>query len=97
LVERGNKEAMRHVRGIIYTRKVIANWSAYLPLVQRIMNASVHSAIGSSPAQLLFGNAIALDVGIFLPQMRYEGNPVELAEWSEQMLTAQDEIIRAAN
>jgi hypothetical protein len=98
LVERANKEAMRHLRGIIYDKKVLSNWSMYLPLVQRIMNASVHSATMMSPAELLFGNAIALDMGIFLPQRvnDNENNPIEITEWAEDMLRTQAELIRIA-
>jgi len=36
-------------------------------MVQRILNATVHESIGVSPAQLLFGNAIDLDRGLFTP------------------------------
>jgi len=66
IVERANKEVMRHLRGILLDNRVHTEWSIYLPLVQRIMNASVHSSIGMSPAQLVFGNAVTLDKGIFL-------------------------------
>ena len=40
IVERANKEVNRHLRTIVYNRKVKTKWSKYLPLVQRIMNAS---------------------------------------------------------
>jgi hypothetical protein len=37
IVERVNKEVMRHLRGIIFKYNEIAQWSfRYLPLVQRI-------------------------------------------------------------
>src|SRR6185437_2577067 len=54
IVERANKEVMRHLKGIILEKKVVTEWSTFLPLIQRIMNASVHSSSGVSPAQLLF-------------------------------------------
>jgi transposase InsO family protein len=65
IVERANKEILRHLRGIIFDKNVAADWSDNLPLVQRIMNSSVHSSIGVTPASILFGNAIDLDRGIF--------------------------------
>ena len=61
IVERSNKEVVRHLRNIIFDKRVLPTWAIYLPLVQRMMNASIHSALGVSPAQILFGNAIDLD------------------------------------
>jgi transposase InsO family protein len=59
IVERVNKEVMRHLTAIIFDKRVNAAWSSeYLPLVQRIMNAKVHDTIGVYPAELLDGKAI---------------------------------------
>ena len=38
------------------------NWSTYIPLVNRILNAHVHSAIGISPYELIFGSEVARDM-----------------------------------
>ena len=65
-VERSIKEIRRHVRAIIYSRNLIDDWSLILPLVQRILNAEVKEALGVSPAQILFGNALQLDRRILL-------------------------------
>jgi hypothetical protein len=68
IVERANKEVMRHLTAIIFDRRVSEVWSSeYLPLVQRIMNAKVHDIIGVSPAELVFGKAINLYAGLLLP------------------------------
>ena len=69
IIERGNKETLRHLKNIMFSKNVISNFSMFLPLVQRIMNANVHSAIGVSPAQLLFGNAVHLETHLLLPTM----------------------------
>lgn len=37
------------------------NWSTYLPMVQRIINATVHSGIGVAPAKLVFGGMVDMD------------------------------------
>ena len=68
IVERANKEVMRHLRAIVFDTRLKNEWSLVLPLVQRIMNASTHESIGVSPAQLVFGNAIQLDRGLFFQQ-----------------------------
>ena len=65
IVERANKEVQRHLRAILYERKVKRQWSQALPLVQRIINAQVHTTIGVTPAQILFGNAVDLDRQLF--------------------------------
>ena len=65
IVERVNKEVMRHLRALVFDDKTFANWSLKLPLVQRILNSSEHESIGVSPAQLLLGNAISLDKEVF--------------------------------
>ena len=67
IVESSNKEVGRYLVAIIHDIKCLKQWSQMLPLVQRIMNAQVHSSIGVSPAQILFGNAIDLD-RILLPK-----------------------------
>jgi hypothetical protein len=68
IVERANKEVMRHLTAIIFDRRISEVWSSeYLPLVQRIMNAKVHDTIGFSPAELVFGKAINLYAGLLLP------------------------------
>ncbi len=68
IVERANKEVMRHLTSIIFDRRVSEVWSSeYLPLVQRIMNAKVHDTIGVSPAELVFGKLINLYTGLLLP------------------------------
>jgi hypothetical protein len=100
IVERANKEVMRHLRGVILEKKVVTEWSTYLPLIQRIMNASVHSSTGVSPAQLLFGNAVKLDSGIFLPHKKGYNAEAEqestLAEWAQKMQATQAELIELA-
>ena len=66
VVERMNKEVMRHLRAIVFDANSAIQWGrTQLPMVQRILNASVKKSTGVSPAQLLFGNALSLDRSIF--------------------------------
>ena len=100
-MERANKEVMRHLRAIIYDRNVRRTWSQFLPLTQRIMNATVHESIGASPAQLLFGNAIHLDRRLIPDRgelIRQLGQPADqsLSDWAKEMLTAQEHLIKAS-
>lgn len=61
LIERANKEIVQHLRFILVSRRVRDQWSEYLPLVQRIINASYNSSIGTAPARIVFGDRVNLD------------------------------------
>jgi hypothetical protein len=55
LVERVNKEILRHLRAILHDYSLSNEWSSALPFVMRILNSRKHSSLGVSPAQILFG------------------------------------------
>jgi len=94
IVERSIKEIRRHLRNIVFTTNLMDNWSTYLPLVQRILNADTKESIGVSPAQLLFGNSVQLDRGIFLPNN--PNSSENISDWMQKMLKAQSELIHVA-
>jgi hypothetical protein len=52
--ERFNQEIDRHLSHLTQERNAKYQWSDYLPLVQRIINTSVHSALKVSPHDLIF-------------------------------------------
>jgi hypothetical protein len=101
IVERANKEVNRHLRSIIFHKKIVADWSICLPLVQRIMNSQVHSATQVSPAQLLFGNAVNLERRMFIdntiPGRRKEDEPVtSIGEYMDKLLALQAKVLSIA-
>jgi hypothetical protein len=97
IVERANYEVMRHLRNIIFEKNVLSKWSRNLPLVQRIINSSVHKTIGVTPAELLFGNAVHLDRGIFLDYTPGDlSKDIKLSAWTADMLLAQSTVIDIA-
>ena len=73
IVERVNKEIGRHLRNIIFNVKVITEWSTYLPLAERIINSTIHSELGYSPAMLLYGNSIDLNKHFLYPDDKTSG------------------------
>jgi hypothetical protein len=93
IVERANKEVLRHLRTMIFDENVIAEWVKYLPLIQRILNSTVHSRTGVAPAELLFGTACNLTRGLFQTKEQVEKH---LSEWADDMLTKQAHLIRVA-
>ena len=86
IVERANKEVLRHLRAIIHDTKVLETWNVFLPFVQRIMNAAVSQTTGVSPAQLLFGCAITLDRSILVELPVHVKQ--DLSEWADEMVKA---------
>ena len=46
IVERCNKEILRHLRAIIYEREVLSQWYKFIPMVQRIFNSTISDSIG---------------------------------------------------
>jgi hypothetical protein len=78
--------------------RILKRWSDVLPLVQRIMMTEPNDVIGVSPAQLLFGNLIQLDRGIFLPNLPREGVEAEIAlsDWADKMFKAQRVLLDTA-
>jgi len=67
LVERANKEVLRHLRAIVFDKRIVSTWADNLPLVQRIMNTSIHEGIGTTPYHILFGNLNTPENKIFIP------------------------------
>jgi hypothetical protein len=68
IVERVIKEINRHLRALTYENTSLANYKESLPFVQRILNANYSDRLKISSSQLLFGNMLKLDRGIFLPK-----------------------------
>jgi len=65
IVERANRAILERLREMVSNDKIVKHpehvWSDLLPLVQRCINSSFHSALGTSPARILFGDNIDLD------------------------------------
>jgi hypothetical protein len=98
IVERANKEIQRHLEALCYDRDHSESWSLYLPIVQRILNASVHSSTGQKPATLLFANLIDLDKGIFLPldELPPPDSITNIPEWLDQIYKASQALLSLA-
>jgi hypothetical protein len=84
IVERVNKETLRHVRAILFDKEIKPTYNILLPLVQRIINATVHSSTGFAPASIMMP-ALQLNAGIVFPH--YERD--DMATTSEYVKTLQ--------
>jgi hypothetical protein len=96
IVERSNKEVMRHLRAMVFAVKEKKQWPIYLPLAQRIINSEIHSSTGVSPNNLMFGGRIDLDCGFFLPFPVPNTGDVPLSQWSADLIAAQKRFIEVA-
>jgi hypothetical protein len=68
IVERANRAMLEQIREMCMSERLLKHthhqWGDLLPLVQRTMNASFHSSIGTSPSRILFGDSLDLDRSI---------------------------------
>ena len=97
IVERANKEVMRHLRAMMFHVKIYHHWSTrQLPLVMRILNSEIKLRTGVTPAEIIFGNTI--DLGRYLlhrPTTPPDANK-SLNEHLEKMLQDQRKFIEVA-
>ena len=95
IVERCNKEVMRHLQAMVFEINKRNAWKIYLPLAQRIINSEIHSRIGVSPNELVFGGKIDLDGG-FLTTPIVQSQNVNISNWSSDMINLQNKLVDIA-
>ena len=96
LVERANKEVMRHLRAFIFDRRIREHWYKYLPFVTRIINTSIHTSTGVSPSALIFGVVATQDQGIFAEYTQAQRESLTLSKGTANMLKAQQILLKIA-
>jgi transposase InsO family protein len=96
IVERVNKEINRHIRSLTFKTSSIENYQQSLSIVKRILNAAYSNRTHMSSSQMLFGDTINLDKGLFLPPLERPAQDQPLSAHMSQMLRFQDEIMAKA-
>jgi hypothetical protein len=100
IVERLNREVMRHLRNLVFDRQVYEKWSHMLPFINRILITTLHSATGMTPAEVIFGSSIQLERGIISPLLSDElstlQNTCTYQEYITNMWTSQPSLILKA-
>jgi hypothetical protein len=94
MVERANKEILRHLRNIIFDKDVLTQWSTYLPLVKRIFNSSVNSITGVAPSKVIFGNSIDLNRNLLVNSNSNETTQVYMDDWIQSLINGQEIIVK---
>ena len=82
IVERANREVLRHLRNIIFDEKIMRAWPEYLPQVEHIINSQTSRATGVSPVEMVFAGQVDINQGRLYPQT---GNPNRQEPVSEHM------------
>ena len=99
IVERLNKEVMRHLRNLVFDRRVYNTWSQNVPFVQRIINSVTHSSTGFAPCEII---TPALNLNRNLIPEREEDergaivNASTFPEWINNMLDLQTRLTEKA-
>eukprot|EP00762_Andalucia_godoyi_P005049 ANDGO_01498.mRNA.1 Retrovirus-related Pol polyprotein from transposon 412 len=97
IVERANAEVMRHLRSLVMDLRVHSRWSEVVPLVQRIINSSYHSAIGTCPIRIMFGDNVLPSRNIL--QKKEGGRASEITvveEYIQHLVLDQDRLLESA-
>ena len=93
IIERENKEIVRHVRAIVFDKDIVTEWTRTTPLVERIINSEPVDAIKASPAEIL---GINLDRHIFNSDAKHNDTPEKLSTWVANRLQLQHKVTAAA-
>ena len=93
IVERFNKEINRHLRALTFDTNDLDNYKMALPFVQRILNSNYSDRLKISSSQLLFGNMLNLDRGLFLP-VSERSNKQPLSKYMSDLLSIQDNLLK---
>jgi transposase InsO family protein len=92
IVERANKEVLRHLRAT-FDAHADAPWSVLLPLVKRIMNATIHSSTGFAPAAVITPG-LDLNEGLIFPHKADNDDPIIVSEYLRILADRQGDIVR---
>ena len=94
IVERGNKEVQRFLRDMIFDKRILKEWSLYVPLIQRTINSTKNEATGFAPIEIIFGNGINLERGFLTP---FTISEVEdnMSDFVKGLKTFQNKVIAA--
>ena len=99
IVERANKEVLRHLRALVFETRVKDKWSFKdLPIIQRIFNTQEKSSTGVSPADLVLTNAIHMQTNLYSPTDSAKAieTSTPVREVLDKMIARQSILLKAA-
>jgi hypothetical protein len=96
IIERANREIVRHLRNILFETKILKEWEEHIPDVMRIKNATKVVSTGVAPAELVFGSAYRLEAGILYPHKIEDAIPIPMHEYILKQHALQVAVLEAA-
>ena len=96
IVERFNKEINRHLRALTFENLSLKDYKKSVPFVQRILNSNYSDRLRISSSQMLFGNVLNLDRGIFLPREERQPSNKPLSKYLSDLILMQDNLLKAS-
>ena len=63
--ENAHKESLRHLRSILFAGADLRQWAIAAPFAQRLVNTQEMESIGCSPNQMVRGNTLDTNTGLF--------------------------------
>jgi hypothetical protein len=96
IVERANKEIIRHLRNILFETKIYEQWEDHLPAIMRIKNTTPVSSTGVAPAELVFGTSYRLERGLLYPAKIVDDIPMPMHAYLQQQYKIQHAVLAAA-
>ena len=90
-----NKEINRNLRALTFDNLSLDNYRASLPFVQRIMNSNYSDRLKISTSQMLFGNMLNLDKGIFF-DITDKKSAIPLSKHLDSLLSIPDNLLNAS-
>ena len=94
LVERANKEVMRHLRNLLFERNITSDWENHLGTVMKIMNHQKRGTFFPSPASLILGDRFRDDELLFQTSGPHEADEthLRLSAWASDMIMQQKTV-----
>ena len=94
IVERANKEVLTVLRCLVLEKRLRDDWDILCHVAKRIINSRIHSAIGVSPVDLVFGGTVDLQRGSLFPYSIRDDQATP--DYLHQMQIHQAEMLRKA-
>ena len=95
-MERYNKEINRHLSAITFEILSLTDYKKSLQFVQGIPNSNHSDMLKISVSQILFGNMLNLDKGIFTPISERSSSSKPLSKYMSYLLAIQDNLLKAS-
>lgn len=94
VVERRNRELIKHLRAMMLEDHIIDTWSRYLPLVNRILNTTYDRSIDTYPSKIIFGDMFKTALPYVIPTDNLTRVPTH--EYLQDLQKAQLQLIEAS-